>query len=176
MLSPALRHLRHLRHLPRLALPALLLALAACAPAPIYPRTAGTVDALPAQVAQAPERYGDRDVIWGGRVVQVQNFADHSEVEVLAYPLDKSQRPKTGDASAGRFIAVLPGYVEPLNYPAGAPMTVAGRVSGSRAGKVGDAAYVFPLVAVANSHVWTQQELRSGHPNFSFGVGVGVVR
>ncbi len=158
----------------RLALPVALLMLAACAPAPIYKTSADVVTAVPFQVAQSPENFNNRDVVWGGRIVQVKVLADHSEVELLAYPLDSSQRPKANDSGNGRFIAVMPGYVEPLDYPAGALMTVAGKLDGSRAGKVGEAEYVFPLVGVAQSHVWTAEELRKGRSNVHFGVGLGV--
>lgn len=158
----------------RLAAPAALLMLAACAPAPIYKTTATAVTATPSQVAQSPERYSNGEVIWGGRIVQVKVFADHSEIELLAYPLDSSQRPKANDSGNGRFIAVQSGYAEPLNYPSGALMTVSGKLNGSRAGKVGEADYVFPLVAVAQSHVWTADEMSRGRNNVHFGLGVGV--
>jgi outer membrane lipoprotein len=154
--------------------PAALLALAACAPAPIYKPAADAVTAAPFQVAQSPEQFAHRQVIWGGRIVAVNNLADHSEVEMLAYPLDSSQRPKANDSGNGRFIAVMPGYVEPLDYPAGALMTISGSLSGSRAGQVGQANYTFPLVQVNQSHVWTADEMQKGKNNVHFGVGVGV--
>ena len=160
--------------LTRLAAPAALLWLTACAPAPIYKTTGAAATAAPFQVAQSPENFSNREVIWGGRIVQVKVFADHSEIEVLAYPLDASQRPKANDSGNGRFIAVMPGYVEPLDYPSGALMTVNGKLGGSRAGKVGEADYVFPLVSVAQSHVWTAEEMNKGRNNVRFGVGVGV--
>ena len=162
----------------RLAVPAALLtlALAGCAPAPIYKPTANNVAVPPSQVARQPERYGTSDVIWGGRIVQVRNFADHSEIEILAYPLDGSQRPQSNDTGNGRFIAAMPGYVESLDYPAGGLVTVAGRINGTRASNVGQASYTFPLVTVNQSHVWTAKEMSGGHPNVSFGVGVGVIR
>jgi outer membrane lipoprotein len=162
------------RSLLSLSGPLLALALAACAPAPIYKNATGAVAAMPAEVSQSPERYAGNDVIWGGRIVQVQNLSDHSEVELLAYPLDSSQRPKANDSGNGRFIAVMPGYVEPLDYPPGALMTISGKLNGSRAGKVGEANYVFPLVGVGQSHVWTADEMNKGRNNFHFGVGVGV--
>ena len=162
---------RSLRHLSG---PLLALALVACAPAPIYRVAPNAVAVAPFQVAQSPERYASGDVIWGGRIVQVNTFADHSEVELLAYPLDSSQRPQSNDSGSGRFIAVMPGYVEPLNYPPGALMTISGKLNGVRAGKVGEASYVFPLVSVAQSHVWTADEMNKGRNNIQFGVGVGV--
>jgi outer membrane lipoprotein len=158
----------------RSLVPATLVMLTACAPAPIYKPAADAVTAAPFQVAQSPEQFSNRQVIWGGRIVGVTNLSDHSEVEVLAYPLDSSQRPKANDSGSGRFIAVMPGYVESLDYPAGGLMTVSGTLSGSRAGKVGQADYVFPLVQVNQSHVWTADEMNKGKNNVHFGVGVGV--
>lgn len=162
---------RSLRHL---SAPLLAAMLVACAPAPIYKNAPNAVAAVPTQVAQSPERYAGGEVIWGGRIVQVTNFTDHSEVEMLAYPLDSSQRPRANDSGNGRFIAVMPGYVEPLSYPPGSLMTISGKLNGSRAGKVGEADYVFPLVGVAQSHVWTPAEMAQGRNNVHFGVGVGV--
>lgn len=161
--------------LPRIAAPIIaMLLLAACAPAPIYKTTSAVITAEPAQVAQTPEHFSHGAVIWGGRIVQVQVFSDHTEIELLAYPLDSSQRPRANDRGNGRFIAIMPGFVEPLDYPAGALMTVSGKLHGSRAGKVGEANYVFPLVAVDQSHVWTAAEMAQGRNNFHFGVGLGV--
>jgi len=68
----------------------------------------------------------------------------------------------------------MPGYVEPLDYPSGSLITVSGKLNGSRAGKVGEANYVFPLVSATQSHVWTRKELEQGRSNVSFGLGVGV--
>ncbi len=158
----------------KLIVPASLILLAACAPAPIYKNSTGLVTATPAQVAQTPERYSNSDVVWGGRIVKVSNFSDHSEVELLAYPLDSSQRPKANDSGNGRFLAEMQGYVEPIDYPPGALMTVSGKLSGSRAGQVGQANYVFPLISVTQSHVWTAEEMGRGRNNFHFGLGLGV--
>ncbi|MFC3650037.1 Slp family lipoprotein [Dyella humi] len=155
--------------------PLALLLLAACAPAPIYKAAPGTtITAVPAQVAHTPEQYGNGSVIWGGSVVSVRNFPDHTEMEILAYPLDSSQRPQPNAQGLGRFIAVFPGYLESFNYPNGRLVTLTGQLSGSRAGTVDQAPYTYPLVTVAQSHLWTPDELRQGHPNVSFGVGVGV--
>jgi outer membrane lipoprotein len=167
-------NLRSLLRAWRATIPVYALAVAACAPAPIYKATPATVTALPAQVAVSPEQYGNGNVIWGGSVIAVRNFPDHTEVEVLAYPLDASQRPLVNAHASGRFIALFPGYIEPFNYPGGVLITLSGQLNGSRSGMVDQAAYVYPLVNVAQSHVWTAAEMRQGHPDIHFGVGVGV--
>lgn len=154
--------------------PLFALSLSACAPAPIYKVAPGTLSALPAQVAQSPEQYGNGEVIWGGSVINVRNFPDHSEVEILAYPLDSSQRPQPNAHAAGRFIAIFPGYVESFNIPGGSLITVSGQLNGSRSGMVDQAGYVYPLVSVAQSHVWTAAEMSQGHTDFHFGVGVAA--
>lgn len=162
-------------HARRFLMPCLAAALllAACAPAPIYKPAADTLHVTPAAVAQAPERYAHASVIWGGRIISVTNLADSTEIELLAYPLDRSQRPQLKDAPNGRFIAVVQGYLEPLNYPPGGLMTVSGQLGGTRVGKVGAAQYVFPLVDAAQYHLWTAAELRSPWSNVHIGVGVG---
>jgi outer membrane lipoprotein len=154
--------------------PIAALALAACAPAPIYKVSPGTLNVIPMQVAHSPEQYAKGEVIWGGSVINVRNFPDHTEIEILGYPLDSSQRPQTKGQAIGRFVAVFPGYIEPINYPGGSLVTVSGELNGSRSDSVDQAAYVYPLVSVAQSHLWTDAEMRAGHPDIHFGVGVGV--
>jgi outer membrane lipoprotein len=163
-----------MRRIARLLAPLSLLALAACAPAPIYKPAADAIAAPPFVVARTPERFSQGSVIWGGRVVAVNNLADRSEIEILAFPLDKSQRPRVGDSGSGRFIAQMNGFVEPMDYPDGALVTLTGTLVGSRSGKVGEADYVFPLVRVNQAHRWTPEEMQSGRNNVHFGVGVGV--
>ncbi len=165
--------MRHIRIFTGLLAPLALVLLAGCAK-PIYKPTANTIHATPSMVAQAPENYAGASVIWGGRIVAVNNLADHTEIQLLAYPLNRSQQPQPGDHANGRFIAIIPGYLEPLNYPPGKLMTVAGHLQGTRSGEVGQAAYVFPLVDASQYHLWTTEELRSPWSNIHFGIGVGA--
>lgn len=148
-------------------------AAAACAPAPLYKTGPSSVTATPDQVATAPQNFRGLHVVWGGAVVSVTNLRTDSEIEILAYPLDSSQRPRMNKPAVGRFIALVPGFVEPLNFPAGALVTVSGTLAGTRSGAVGAAPYTFTLVRSDGMHRWTAEEMRQGHPNVSIGVGVG---
>ncbi|MEO7149828.1 MAG: Slp family lipoprotein [Rhodanobacteraceae bacterium] len=164
------------RRLPRaLAFLFAALLLGACAPAPIYKTDSSIVTATPSQVAAAPDRYRDRRVIWGGRIVAVRNLPGHSEIEMLGLPLDPSQRPRLDQPAGGRFIAIMPGFVEPMDYPPGTLMTLRGRINGTRMGKVGEADYAFPLVRSEDAHRWTPEAMQSRKPNIRFGVGVGYI-
>lgn len=159
-----------LRFLPAAVLAAMI---AACAPAPIYKTGPSGVNATPEQVATSPANFRNLQVVWGGSVIAVRNLADHSEIEILAYPLDSSQRPRLDQPATGRFIAIAPGFVEPMNYPLGSLVTLRGTLDGARNGEVGQADYTFALVHSEAMHRWTPEEMRQGHPNISIGVGVG---
>lgn len=152
---------------------ALAIVLAACAPAPLYKTAPAAEATTPQQAAASPQAHYGQQVVWGGSVVAVRNLADHSEIEVLAYPLDSSQRPRTQKPALGRFIAIATGFVEPMDYPPGALVTLRGTLDGARAGTVGQAPYTFALLHSDAMHRWTAEEMRQGHPNISVGLGVG---
>lgn len=161
------------RLLPAFALAA---ALAACAPAPIYRTGPSTATATPRQVATAVNNFTGSQVVWGGEVIGVTNMQDHTEIRILAYPLDSSQRPRLKKNAEGRFTAIIPGFLDPMDYPKGSLVTVQGEIGGTQTGTVGEATYVYPAVKVHSGdlHRWTPEEMRKGHPNIHFGVGVGV--
>ena len=105
----------------------------------------------------------------------VRNLADSTEVQIVAYPLDASQRPQPNAPTLGRFIVALPGYVEPLDFPAGRFVTLRGKVAGSRTLPIDEHELVLPLVADATMHLWPPNfPYEEPRVHFSFGVGVGV--
>lgn len=130
--------------------------------------------ASPLEVAAAPERYHDADVVWGGKILGVRNRAESSEVEIVAYPLDRAQRPDPGAQTLGRFVISLPGFVEPLDYPPGRYLTMRGRVTGSQVAQIDERDVVLPIVANANVHRWPVNFPYDGS-HWSFGVGFGGV-
>lgn len=166
-----------MRALPRLMLVfAQPVVIAACAPAPLYKTGPSIVHATPGQISSSPGNFTGAEVIWGGEVIGVQNLPNQTRIEILAYPLDASQRPRMKQSATGRFMAELPGFVEPMNFPRGALVTLRGQFTGTQAEHVGDARYLYPTVLVRDGdlHRWTPAELRQGHPNIRFGVGVGI--
>lgn len=147
------------------------LALAGCATAPAF--QALPTDAAPAvnHVAAAPESWINRPVVWGGMIMEVRNFPNHSEIELLAYPLDDKQRPRLELADEGRFIALLPGYVEAQEFPDGRFLSLIGRITGERRGPLRNETYVWPEVDVERLHLWPR-DFRESEPKFSVGIGV----
>lgn len=130
---------------------------------------------MPAEVADQPENYHGAEVVWGGKILAARNLADTTEVEVIAYPLDGAQRPDPNAPTEGRFIMALPGFVEPLDFPAGRFVTLRGHVDGTRAARIDERDVAFPIVADANVHLWPVNfPYDTPRVHFSFGVGVGI--
>jgi outer membrane lipoprotein len=148
-------------------------ALSACASRPVVVATRPVSPVLPFEVAAEPERYTEAEVIWGGMILGVENRETQTEVSVLAYPLDAAQRPVPEAGTRGRFIVVLPGYAERHDYPDGLFVTLVGRLAGTRAGRVGEHAYVFPLVEAEHVHRWPPG-YQFDRPQWHIGVGIGV--
>jgi len=145
--------------------------LAGCA-TPVF-HDAPTTVPTPLDVAATPERYHDADVVWGGKILGVRNLAETTEVELVAYPLDDSQRPDQNAPTQGRFIVSLPGFAEPLDYPAGRFLTLRGRVGSMRTRRIEDRDLVMPLVTDATLHLWPVN-FPYERPRVQFGIGVGV--
>ena len=150
------------------------IALSACASPPVFKDSpASTV--TPAEMAVEPERYHGADVVWGGKILGVRNLADTTEVEIVAYPLDGSQRPDQTAPTEGRFVIALPGFLEPLDFPAGRFVTLRGHIAGSRTAIVDEHELAMPLVADASVHLWPVNfPYEESRVHFSFGVGVGI--
>lgn len=131
--------------------------------------------ATPADVARQPESYHDAEVLWGGKILDVRNLETTTEVQIVAYPMDAAQRPDPRAQTEGRFIVVLPGYVEALDFPAGRFVTARGRAAGTHVGRVDDHEYVFPRVGDAVVHLWPVNfPYERGRVSFGVGLGVGI--
>ena len=146
--------------------------LVACASAPSFNTL--DVDPLltPQTVAADPQPATGKVVQWGGTIVNTTNLEGSTQVEVLAYPLDADGRPIGDGTAQGRFIIERAGYLEPESYAAGRQLTVVGAVTGTRSGRVGEAAYLYPVVEARQLHVWSQERTFGGTSTF-FNIGVG---
>ena len=155
----------------RVGLLAAALLLGACASPPI--ETDVVADARrPDAVAAAPGS-ATGQVLWGGVIVETRNVGEDSEIEVLAYPLDRRQRPMTGRPSEGRFLVVADGYVESVDYAPGRLLTVLGALDGVVEGRIGETRRDFPRVRSGTLHLWRPGEPGAA-PRFSVGIGLGL--
>lgn len=150
-----------------------LFLLAGCAAQPAFPDAPVDVAPMPYRVAADGARWLDREVVWGGMVLDVRNFENHSEVEVLAFPLDRRQAPTPHAADQGRFIALLPGFADPATLPEGRFVTLTGRITGERRGTLHTRSYLWPEVDVGRLHLWPE-DFRERRTRVAIGIGIGI--
>jgi len=131
-----------------------------------------SVRLTPDQVLAAGGRQGGT-VIWGGRILAVDNYADGTELQVLALPLSSGNVPRVKASSQGRFVAYYPGFLEPVDYAPGRYVSLAGELQGLVEGQVGDRPVKFPLVQSSQIHLWPA-DVNQWNPVWHIGVGVGI--
>ncbi|MFK7890260.1 MAG: Slp family lipoprotein [Granulosicoccus sp.] len=154
-----------------------VLFLASCASGPIKPEVeladlsvkelrAGIVER---QVTELPSS----NVLWGGLILNTQNLEDGSQIEVMAYPLDRRQRPMLAREPHGRFLVRYDSFLEPLDYAEGRAISLSGEIAGITDGTVGEATYQYPTVVATDLHLWREDELHN-KPRLLFGIGVNL--
>lgn len=113
-----------------------------------------------AQLRANPEAYKDRTVILGGEIQHTSNVPEGTLLEVVQKPLDATERPLFTDQSEGRFMALCDRYLDPAVYTSGREITVAGRVVGTRTGRIGAIDYVYPLLSCFELYLWPRPVYR----------------
>ncbi len=144
--------------------------LAGCASGP-----AATASVPPFEVADAIERHLDQPVAWGGMVVETRNFDRYSEIELIAFPLDRHGRPLPHQRDLGRFILLRAGFLDPQIYAPGRFLTAHGRITGDRRGRIREAAYVWPELDADAIDLWPA-DFRARQGNVRFSIGIGIFR
>ncbi len=95
---------------------------------------------------------------WGGKIVSVENKEKVSEIEVVFFPEGRNGKPNVGDASVGRFIARVEGFVDPLVFEQGRLITVVGEVGTKTEGIIGEQSYLYPTLNAMGYHMWKETQ------------------
>lgn len=110
--------------------------------------------------------YRGRSLRWGGTIIETENREKTTWLSVLARPLYKDGEPRYTDDSAGRFIAIVPEFLDPKVYAADRLVTVSGTLLRTETRKVGEFPYTYPVVAAEAWYLWPMEtELPYGYPN-----------
>lgn len=136
----------------------LLLAGCTASTVPELVRTDGADVPTVEQAQQQPEALRERPVRWGGEILAVNNLADSTEVVVLRRELFSGGEPKPEAGEGRRFVARLPGFVDPAGLAPKTRITVVGRLAGNSVRKVGEYAYPHPVVQVQQWHHWGEYQ------------------
>lgn len=111
----------------------------------------------PATVRSQPDDYRGKQVRWGGTLIATENRKDSTRLTVLGRLLYSDGEPRLSDDNAGRFIAVVPEFLDPKVYAADRRVTVTGTVTGMETGKVGDHPYTYPVVEAQAWYLWPKE-------------------
>ena len=117
-------------------------------------RTPPSVDISPNQVAQAPVRFVGESVRWGGTITTLENRKTETWIQVVGRPLERGGRPREREASPGRFLARVAGFLDPVVFSEGRQVTVSGTLGEPRTQAIGEFPYTFPVVRVQAHHLW----------------------
>lgn len=127
--------------------------LGACTTAPKTIRTPVAGPPVLAAV-QSVDRYVGQRVRWGGTIVEVENRPTDTWIQVVARPLRRGGRPIDSSTTTGRFLAQVPGFLEPEEYQRGREITVVGTLAKGVTRDIGEYPYQFPLVQVDDLYLW----------------------
>lgn len=144
----------------------LYLLLSACAGLP--PAVKNT-PALPISYYQASHNtndYKDAPIRWGGVIINVENEAQFSLMQVLFYPLDNSGRPRLNQPAEGRFVVKNAEFLDPAIYTKDKEITVAGTIFGNIERTVGKRIIRVPLISATAIHLWPITDGNNSDSNF----------
>ena len=130
---------------------------------------AGCTSQIPQNIRQAPPNNPSIEQVrnsplenqiwmvrWGGEILETENLANETHFTILASPLSKDGEPNTTDNSDGRFIAIVPVFLDPKVYASGRLLTVSGTLLRFEDHKVGEFDYRYPVVEVDAYHLWPE--------------------
>lgn len=152
-----------------LLIPGLL--LIGCASVPVFDATLVDKTLTPENVHSRDGAAEGETVLWGGMILDFENLAASSQMEILAYPLNRSQRPLQDKQPLGRFILLHDGFLEPTVYMQGRLLSAIGKLGPSRKGAVGESEYVYPVLNAEKIKLWSP---RNDPVRSSFHIGIGI--
>lgn len=150
----------------------MLLTLVACAGGiSSQARSQVTYSGAFSEVLENPFGFEGQTVMWGGRVIEIQNQGGLTEIVALQMVLDSKYRPSDGDASQGRFLIKTPEFMDPALYPPGTLFTVVGNLLGAENRMIGEMDYRYPVIDVVEIETFDPGQRSS--PRIHIGIGVG---
>ncbi|MCP4429742.1 MAG: hypothetical protein GY806_02065 [Gammaproteobacteria bacterium] len=147
------------------------LLITACATTPVLDTTFVDKTLTPENVQLRAEAGMGKTVLWGGTILDFKNLQNSSQMEILAYPLNRSQRPLQNKKPLGRFILLHPGFLEPTVYMQGKLLSATGTIGQSQAGKIGQSEYVYPVLKAEQIQLWSP---RNSSVRTGFHIGIGL--
>lgn len=129
--------------------------LSACASqVPLTIREAPADNPTLAQVVMDDASYTGRTVRWGGTIIETDNREDATRLIVLGKQLNRDGSTKFTDDSEGRFLAIVPDFLDPKVYATDRDVTFTGTVAPAEQGMVGEYPYTYPVIQAKAWYLW----------------------
>lgn len=118
------------------------------------------------QLQADPDTFKGKIIILGGTIAQTSNTPQGTIIEIVEKPLDYWGKPKRTNKTGGNFLAVHPGYLDPLVYAPGREITVAAEIEGTRSKALGEREYSYPVVVVKELKLWEREHQSWDRPQW----------
>jgi outer membrane lipoprotein len=121
-----------------------------------------------------PEAFIGKSVVLGGSIISAENRPEKTILVVLQHDLDGDLKPLGDDQSKGRFMVVVPEFLDPVIYAKGRRITAVGTVTGKEIRKLNGIPYVYPVIEETYLHLWPVEKIQNSEPRVYFGIGIGI--
>jgi len=110
-----------------------------------------------AEVRETTDEHLEKNIRWGGVIIDIENKQETSWLTVLAFPVDGLGEPMNYKSEQGRFIAIVDQFLEPTLYSKDREVTVTGKLLRIETRKVGEFPYPYPIVQVEQLYLWAAE-------------------
>lgn len=117
------------------------------------------------QVREQPLEYMSQSIRWGGIILETENTQHETWLTLLALKLNSVGKPVISDNSVGRFIAIVPQFLEPAVYARDRMLTVRGKVLRVETRQIGEFSYQYPVIQVEHHYIWPKETEPSYYDN-----------
>ncbi len=137
-----------------------------------HPNRQESYEKIPfSEILRSPEQYRGKVVRLGGVILDVVNKEEGSTLEILEQPLNWRGRPKPGDDSGGRFIAVFGEFLDKEIYRTDRQVSIIGEIIGMKTAPIGETTHNYPLLSGREIRLWKD----TGYfDRTRFHIGIGV--
>jgi len=143
-----------------------------CASTQKQPNRQASYEKIPfSEILRSPEQYRGKVVRLGGVILEVVNKEEGSTLEILEQPLNWRGRPKPGDDSGGRFIAVFGEFLDKEIYRKDRQVSIIGEITGMKTAPMGETTHSYPLLSGREIRLW-KDEGYFDRTRFHIGIGV----
>lgn len=150
-----------------------LFLFSACTSLPDVIKSIPVIDIPYGTVIKDADAFKNKQVRWGGIIIQTETEKDMSFVQILFYSLDFSGYPLLSQEPEGRFVIASTDFLDPAIYTKGRVITVAGMLNGNVERSVGNKKISIPFLLAKAIYLWPKDYGKSyfrngGYPYFYY--------